>query len=152
MRLLFLSASLALGLSQARADFVMDMTQREIRAANGVRTIDDLAVGETGRLGFIQFCQADGSLFAITLARLQDAPPGSLVVTVKRESHEVLLVSVEPGLGTKDDIYRRHMRDLILSAARPCESLIVNPDERLRVMTFNGFHKVSDLLSSVQEP
>lgn len=135
--------------TSARADFQMDKTAPEIRAAIKKPAIINLAVGETGIKNRPFFCVKDGGLFIIADLPLDDKKSDyGLSFKVKRMPNETVSLEVSQGKSMNDDPTDTQIAAMLNEASiGTCEVKSLFGTSLLSVSDINGKTKASDFLA-----
>lgn len=143
----FAVAMLAAG-SAGAAEFQMDKTGPEIRAAIKKPAIVDLAVGEAGIKNQPLFCVQDGKLFIVADLPLDDKKREyGVSFKVKRLPNESVSLEAFKGAYPKETTLALDIADTLNDALiGTCEAKAVFGPTLLLVQDINGKSKASDFL------
>jgi hypothetical protein len=149
MKLLTVFA-LVLGATTANAQFKLDQSEKEVRKAQDVMALDDLAIEETGLLTFVTFCRVENTLFLPRSSLLQPSPSSFGVnYRITRKQNNSVVIEAKPG--DKVDNFRKSMLAALSNALQhSCDTFGVGPDKRFEVTSINGATSLTEIEKSTR--
>lgn len=143
MRIIALATAVCLALAPATA-FEIDMAPADARAMAGVRTIEDMAVGETARPTKITFCHEGTELKLFSGEVITDVEDGK--ATVSR------LPRGRVELTMPDESYQREaFLHVMWGQWGVCSRLPFAPDAWFDVVSINGMTTFSQVAAAADE-